>query len=168
MESLGPPMSHHLSAAAGWIELGAIGEAERELAKLPQEWREHPEALLVRWELAAQKKDWEEAQRCGRIVAKQMPERSDGWIKQAYALHELKRTKEAYEVLHEVVGRFSLISVVPYNLACYSAQLGNANEALLWIQEAVKIGGVKEIIGMALKDEDLRPLWSELEKLKCD
>ena len=161
-------MSHHLSAAAGWIELGDIAEAERELAKLPRECRDHPEALLVRWELAAQKKDWEEAHRCGRIVAEQMPERSDGWIKQAYALHELKRTQDAYNILHQVAGRFSFISVVPYNLACYSAQLGNINEALSWIQEAVKIGGVKEIIGMALKDDDLRPLWSELEKLKCD
>lgn len=168
METLGPPVTHHLNAASGWLELGAIHEAERELRLVPPDLKDHPETLLVRWELAACKKEWGEARALAAALVQRVPERSEGWIKEAYALHELKQTTEAHDLLIEVHPRFPQISVIPYNLACYCAQLGNLSAAVSWIQEAVKIGGVKEIIGMALKDEDLRPLWSQLEKVRFD
>jgi hypothetical protein len=36
---------------------------------------------------------------------------------------------------------------------------------LAWLDRAFKVGDKKELKLMALEDEDLRSLWSEIEKL---
>jgi hypothetical protein len=35
-----------------------------------------------------------------------------------------------------------------------------------WLRQAMKIGGKDAIRKMALADDDLKPLWAEIEKLR--
>ena len=140
-----PPESFHLQAATGWLALGNVKEARAELEQLAAAHREHPD-VLESWSVV-------------------MPSRAMGWIAQSFALHELKRTREAYELLHSVVGRFREHFVIPYNLACYQCRLGNKDEALKWLQRAVDAADAKTIREMALDDTDLSPLRKEILRL---
>jgi len=165
MPKLEPPDSHHLSAALGWLELGNPREAQAELDRLPSGLRECPEALLVRWEIEAKAKDWEKSLETARALVAAAPHEPDGWIKLSFSLHELKRTREALDNLLAIEERFPKISIVPYNLACYSCQLGDQPEALRRLVKAFKLGGKEQIKSMALTDLDLKPLWEEILKL---
>jgi hypothetical protein len=52
-----------------------------------------------------------------------------------------------------------------YNLACYSCQMGNLDEARIWLKKAVALAGAETIKQMALNDADLEKLRSEIERI---
>ena len=162
MPNLEPPDSHHVSAALGWLELGNPHEAKAELGRLPDHLRQCPEALLVRWEIEAKEKDWESSLETARALIAAAPNEPDGWTKQSYSLHELKRTREAWNGLIAVEERFPKVSIIAYNLACYACQLGDSAEAILRLRKAIRLGGKEQIKPMALQDLDLKPLWDEI------
>lgn len=165
MIKLEPPESHHVSGAIGWLELGNLGEALTELNRLPERLRECPEALVVRWEIEAKEKDWVSSLETARKLIAGAPKESEGWVKQSYSLHELKRTQEAWDSLWAVAERFPKLSIIPYNLACYACQLGDHVTALQWLTKAFKLGTREQMKEMALKDTDLQPLRGEIEKM---
>lgn len=165
MKNIEPPDSFRLSAAAGWIELGNPREAELEMEAISPEWQGHPEVLLVRWELLARAKQWEQALGLAATVRGLDPGRCDGWIKQAYCLHELGRTSEAWETLRPAVEEFPDVGVVRYNLACYACRLGQKTEALKLIRQAMKLSGREQIKDMAREDTDLEALRQEIARL---
>ena len=126
--------------------------------------RVHPFVLEVRYKIFAEAKRWDGAVEIARTLSEMLPDNSWGFIHYAYALHELKRTKEAYEVLIPVVDKFSE-ATIRYNLACYSCQLGNLKEAMQWLEIAIDLAGKKDIRLMALDDEDLEPLWTKIGEI---
>jgi hypothetical protein len=77
----------------------------------------------------------------------------------------LGRTKEAFQSLHAIVLKFPDESVIPYNLACYSCQMGDLEAARRWFDQAVRIGGKATIKEMAEDDPDLEPLLPYIESL---
>ena len=160
-----PPEAFHLQAATGWLALGNVKEARVELEQLSAAHREHPDVLESWWKVFSEEKNWPAAFECGAKLSVLAPNRATGWIAQAFALHELKRTREAYELLHSVVGRFREHFVIPYNLACYQCQLGNKDEALKWLQRAIDAADAKTIHEMAMDDADLSPLRKEIARL---
>jgi predicted Zn-dependent protease len=162
MTAIEPPESHHVNAASGWLDLGNLAEAEAELARLRPESQAHPTVLGLRWQLCARARQWEEAVRVARRLVEVDPEQAEGWINLAYALHELKRTEEAREVLLPLTERFREVVTIPYNLACYACQLDQLSEARRWLGQAVRLQGLGAIRTLALADEDLRPLWTEI------
>jgi hypothetical protein len=40
--------------------------------------------------------------------------------------------------------------------------MGNQHAALEWLQQAITLGGKREIKKVALQDEDLQPLWGRI------
>jgi len=52
--------------------------------------------------------------------------------------------------------------LVPYNLACYTAQLGRIKEAETWFKRAMALNE-KEVKRIAIDDPDLEPLWKGME-----
>jgi Flp pilus assembly protein TadD len=72
----------------------------------------------------------------------------------------LKRTQEAFAVLLPVARKFPTEPTIPYNLACYTAQLGDLVAARDWLAQAFRLGNAKEIKVQALEDPDLAPLWA--------
>jgi predicted Zn-dependent protease len=156
--AIGPPDSFHLSSAQGWMELGDLKEAALDLAKVGLPWREHSEFLEIEWELEARRKNWAACHAIAEHILERAPESAFGWIHRSYALHELKRTQEAWDALRPLVSRFPELWTIPYNLACYACQLGRLGEAKTWLAHALLVGDARRIDEMARGDPDLAPL----------
>ncbi|TMP99742.1 MAG: tetratricopeptide repeat protein [Verrucomicrobia bacterium] len=163
MRELTPPDSHYLNAAAGWRELGNYSEARFELERILN--RDHPAVLEERWRIFAAEQQWLPALEIARRLIEVAPDDPSGWIHQSYSLHELKRTQEARDRLVAVAGKFSGISTIPYNLACYACQLGEIEQARDWLARAVKIAGSEAVKKMAASDPDLQPMREEIKRL---
>ena len=161
MKPLEAPDSHHLIAAQGWLELGNCAEANQELDKLSPAAGLHPDALEVRWQVCAKTSQWQECADIGLALMKAAPNRADGWIHRSYALHELKRTKEAYANLAAVAEKFSSLWAIPYNLCCYCSQLSQFDEARSWLKRAALLNS-EAVQKAALNDPDLKPLWNSI------
>ncbi len=161
------PDLHHLRAAEGWLELGNPREAMAELDQLSDEAQGRLEVLAVRWGILAHFKRWQEGVAVAARMIEMAPDEVFGWIHRSYALHELKRTQEARDLLLNAVVRFPQNEIIPYNLACYECQSGNHVIAMKWLQQAMRRGDPAEIKSRALEDEDLQPLWSEIRAMKA-
>jgi len=161
---LQPPDSFHLQAAQGWFELGNLVEAAKELEQITPELHGHPDVLVVRVRLAEAAGQWEHVAEVARKIAEALPDNHFGWFMLAYALHELKRTKEAREILVSVAAKFPEEFLMRYNLACYECQLGRLEQARDWLEKAFALGDPMKMTLAALEDRDLEPLWSKLGK----
>jgi len=100
-----------------------------------------------------------------RAIGRRLPEHPWGHFHLAFALHELKRTTEAYQTLRAVVDQFPADWLMRFNLACYACQLGNLEEAMAWLAKAVTLADRESIRDMALQDQDLQPLWAKIREL---
>jgi predicted Zn-dependent protease len=155
----------NLEAAQGWFELGNCIEATEELEQITPEMRGHPDVLEVRFQIYAAAKKWEYAAEIARAISEMVPGSPFGWIHHAYALHELKRTQEALNMLLPVVDKFPKEYIMRYNLACYACQVGNLKEAQDWLKKAIELAGTNQVKLMALNDPDLEPLWKEIGEI---
>ena len=99
MRELQPPDSHHVNAATGWLELGNLAEAKGALAALSSLNRDHPDVLELHWRIHAEEKDWPSSVTVAQRLIRAEPASPAGWINQSFSLHELKRTREAWDQL---------------------------------------------------------------------
>ena len=164
-----PPLphsvQHHVNAAEGWLELGNQVEADGELDQVPAELRVHPDVLELRWKIYAMAKKWEACVDIGHALVKMAPARPDSWIHRSYALHALKRTEEASDLLLPAADLFPGHWLIAYNLACYACCLGNQEETWDWLEAAFELGDAKKVKLMALEDPDLEKLWAEIGEM---
>jgi Flp pilus assembly protein TadD len=123
------------------------------------------EVLAVRWGILARFKLWEQSVTVAARMIELAPTEVFGWIHRSYALHELKRTQEARDLLVPATELFPQMETVFYNLACYECQLNHVAEARQWWQRAVQLHDAAELRARALEDEDLRPLWPEIRQM---
>ena len=86
------------------MELGNHEEANEELELIDAPLRAHPDVLEVRWLIYQKVENWELCKDIGTALVKLVPERSTGWIQRSFALHEMKRTQEAYDELKPATG----------------------------------------------------------------
>lgn len=162
-----PPDLHHLRAAQGWLELGNPAEAVIELRRVAQELHTHPDVIEVRLLISIQAQQWENCVELAGALIALAPGRLDAWIHRSYALHELRRTQEAFDLLLPVAERAGSVWTVPYNLACYCAQLGRLAESRDWLQQALRLD-TAQVKAVALRDPDLKPLWDGLRGAPWD
>ena len=164
MQPLESPDTHYLLHAIGWIELGNLAEARAELAQVRQAFQMHPEVLEVRWQICAEEKRWDEGLSAARALIHAAPERSSGWLHQAYALRRVAHggLRQAWEALLPAFEKFPRKEIIAYNLACYACQMNELDAARLWLKRALAIGSKEKIKRRALADEDLEPLWKEI------
>ena len=161
MKNLGHPDSFHLESARGWLELGNHLEADKELDEITPLLRAHPDVLLVRCEVYFKAKKWECLLAVAETVVKLAPDEPQAWILRSFALHELKRTQEAFDWLLPVADSFDKVWAVPYNLACYCAQLGRLEESREWFTKAMATDE-NVVRREAIDDPDLKPLWDSM------
>src|SRR6185503_19779708 len=69
-----------------------------------------------------------------------VPDRPSGWVRRSFALHGLKQTQQAFDLLLPAARKFPEIPAIPYNLACYCAQLGKLEEARRWLHQSYEVG----------------------------
>ena len=73
--------------------------------------------------------------------------------------------EQAEKLLLAALDLYPKESVIPYNLACYAAQLGRLDEAWDWLLRAAGIEGqIEGIRDRGLTDADLEPLWEKLRR----
>ena len=164
-QPLSRPDQLRLDAASGWIGLGDLASARDELAQISTEAKNHPAVILVQGEYHFAAKEWEALLPLAEQMLGKFPEQDVLWINRSYALHELKRTQEALDVLLPAAEKFPKHWLVRYNLACYCAQLGRLPESLEWLNRAIALADKAEIKTMALADPDLKPLRNEIREL---
>jgi predicted Zn-dependent protease len=167
MHKLEPPDTHCFMAAIGWLELGNPAEASAELDRITPAQQEHPDVLEVRWSAAAEQKHWDAALQAAQALVRRAPERSSGWLHQAYALRRVAGggIQKAWDALLPAVARFPKEPVIPFNLSCYACQLRQLDTARDWLRRALAVGGKDKIKQQALEDSDLEPLWAEIRQL---
>jgi hypothetical protein len=56
---------------------------------------------------------------------------------------------------------FAKVWLIPYNLACYCAQLGHLDECQVWFKKAMAIDE-HTVKRAAIDDPDLKPLWDSM------
>jgi len=164
-KSLAPPDSHYVSAAEGWLMLNNPMEARAELEHVSKEHRKHPEFLEAQWHIHAAFHEWEPAINTAELCIQVDPKSAFGWIHRSYSLHELKRTKEAWNRLEPATVLFPKDPIIAYNMACYACQLGQMDISLKWLKKALELGVPQVIKKMALTDPDLVPLLPEIKEL---
>lgn len=164
MNELPHPDCRHLEAAEGWLGLGNWREASAELEQIQPQFHKHPSVLEIRYKIHAEAKRWELAMAVAKAVRDLLPEEPWGHFYTAFAQHELKHTQAAYHTLMAVVAKHPEDYMMRYNLACYSCQLGRLEEALRWLEQAVELAGKRDLTQLALEDEDLKPLWTQIRE----
>ena len=167
MKPLAPPDSHHLDAAIGWLGLGCAGDARAELEKISAINLNHPDVLEVRWTLCAHDRHWDDALKIAGLELKAAPGDSSGWLHRAYALRRVRDggLPQAWDALLPAAEKFPAEPVIAYNLSCYACQMQQLDIARTWLRRAIKAGKIDAIKKMALADDDLKPLWKEIEAL---
>jgi len=96
-----------------------------------------------------------------------LPGEAGGWLHRAYALRRVAGggLAQAWEALLPAAEKFPGEAVIAYNLSCYACQMNKLDAARMWLTRAVGAGGKDMIKKMALEDEDLKPLWTEMQNL---
>ncbi len=168
VERLEPPHVHFLNAALGWLELGNPEEAQEEIARIEPMLLAHPQVLEARWQICAALKSWDGAAEIAELLLRIVPESHIGWLHWAYALRRARNggLEKARNALRPAYDLFPNISLIPYNLSCYSAQLGSMEESWEWFQKALGVAeNPQELRQMALADADLKPIWEKIRAL---
>jgi predicted Zn-dependent protease len=156
---------HRLNAALGWLGLNSPSDARAELDAIAPEHKSHPAVLEARWLLCAHEKTWRDALAVADSELAVSPDEAAGWLHRAYALRRVDGggLAQAWDALLPAAGKFPAEPVIAYNLACYACQLNELDASRVWLKRAVEAGDKAAIKKMALDDDDLKPLWPEIE-----
>ncbi len=149
-----------LDKTRGYIDIGMLDEASREIEKLPSEKRTSPEALEMNIVITILKKDLDEALSLCEEFTEKYPDKHAGFIQGAYCLHATKQTQDAIDFLQS--GPKTLLDepVYFYNLACYEVALERNQAALTWLNQSIEMKPANRRV--ALADPDLSALRSEI------
>ena len=166
IKALTHPDTFHVRAAEGWLELGDTISATSELENISPKFRDHPAVLLMRCEIYQAEDRWEGVHLVADRLVWTYPDMAAGWILRSFALHEMRLTQRAYDLLVPGADRFPNRPAFQYNLACYACQLGKLDEAMSRLQKAMEFSEKKKAIKLdAMDDPDLQPLWDKIREL---
>ena len=147
--------------------LGCPGDALAEINYLSAEARLQTQALDLEWQAASELKNWDQAFLIASRHVDLFPGALEAWIHQAYAARRKPggSVELAFGLLQPAFGLFETEFLVPFNLACYAAQLGRFEEASRWLKDAAIRGNRAEVRRMAEKDSDLIDLRDRLDAI---
>lgn len=145
-----------LSYAVGYMQLGMYADAEAELFGVDAVHRFSPEVLAVSVELYHQCKDWHKLSEAAESLIDANSANPGAWVSAAYALRRLKGIYAAKMKLLEALTLHPSEPTIQFNLGCYSAQLGEFDEAECYVRSAIGLDPAFKKI--AQEDEDLEPL----------
>ena len=84
------------------------------------------------------------------------PENEAWWINLAYSVRQIEGVEKAEPILLRAQAIHPKVAMIAFNLACYASVTGRMKEAKERLQHAIDLD--KDIRGLALDDEDLKPL----------
>ncbi len=131
--------------------------------RIDPQFANHPDVLELRWKILAKAQKWESCLELAEKLTGVAPRRSLGWLYLAASLNALNQVEEAYQTLAEIVDDFPENPAIPYQLACYACDIGEIDEALDWLRQALDGGDSNQLKALALKDPALKPLWDHIQ-----
>jgi hypothetical protein len=149
-----------LLAAQGYIELEMPREAIAELDALPPAERDSEQALQVRLFVHMKTQLWESAMDVCGDLRTLYPDEPSGYIHGAFCLHERGRTAEARDLLLNGPPCLETEATYYYNLACYSAVLGDLEEATGYVHTSFAMD--EKFRQIAKLDPDLKEIREHL------
>ena len=159
------PLSTHtrrqLSYAEGYLVLGMKAEATEALKKIAKEEQDETAVLGARLMLHHEKAEWAKAAKIGSLACEREPGTAGFWIQWAYATRRHVDLQAAQAILLRGLALHPREAVFHFNLACYSAQLGNLDEARTFLETAYHLD--TSFAELAKSDEDLAPLREKAE-----
>jgi Flp pilus assembly protein TadD len=149
---------------AGYLELGMFDDAAIVLEEIAPEDKTRNEVLGARVDIYIAAKKWDMAAAVASHLVKVEPGNEDWWISLAYALRRIESVEKAEAILLRAQAIHPKVAMIAFNLACYASVTGRMEEAKERLQHAIKLD--KDIRGLAIDDEDLKPLWDWIGGLK--
>ena len=137
-----------------------VDEALAELSFLEDLEISDPEIVELRLHILMQGKRWEEAFCAAQELLRIIPSGFPAYIHGAFALHELRRTSEARDLLLKGPSVLRKDPTFHYNIGCYEAVLGNKESAMKSLRESFALDETYR--DFAIRDPDLEAVRSEL------
>jgi Flp pilus assembly protein TadD len=153
-----PETRRALNSADGYLFLDLPEEALRELEALDESERTEPAVLLARIRVLLHMARWRQAEILAAKGAIAHPEHDEFTVQRAFALHKLRRSEQARNVLQSAPEWIRRSGILHYNIACYEAQLGDLKTARQCIDTAIKMNAAMRKNAKA--DPDLQALWN--------
>ena len=103
---------------------------------------------------------------CGREPSgERLIQKTAGWwISFAYAVRRTESVEKAKAILLRAQAVHPKVAMIAFNLACYASVMGRIEEAKERLRHAIDLD--KDIRGLALDDDDLKPLWDRIAGLE--
>ncbi len=156
------PFERHLSAAAGYLELGMAADTGAELDEIDPARRSEWQVLALRVAVYQEAKDWVPMLLTSERLTAMQPGQSQWPLSLAYATRRCRSLEAARAILLAAQDRHPEESTIPYNLACYEAQLGHLAAARAHLARAIAMNAAHR--PLALADPDLAALHGELRR----
>jgi hypothetical protein len=100
-----PPYLHYMEGAQGWLELGDARSALHEIRRIDADLKNHPDVLLLTWDIQAALRNWDEAYKIGDCLVKVIPDDLQSWLNRSESIMHKDTTEAAYEAYQAL--RFS-------------------------------------------------------------
>ena len=134
------------------------------LEEIAPEDKNRNEVLGARVNLYMVAKKWDMAAAVASHLAKVDPQTAGWWISLAYAFRRTESVGKAEAILLRAQTIHPKNALIAFNLACYASVTGRMEEAKEHLRHAIELD--KDIRGLALDDEDLKPLWDWIAGLE--
>ena len=151
---------HRLQIVQGYYELGMMEDAWNELEEIERDFARTSHVVRMRTLLLLRVEKWEEALELSKELRDMEPEGTAGYIHGAFCLHEMKRTDEALQMLHNAPEAIKKEAIYFYNLGCYQAAIGQVEDARKCLSKSFDLD--KALVAVASKDPDLEILKDSL------
>jgi tetratricopeptide (TPR) repeat protein len=147
-----------LLAAEGYLELGLLGDALREVQSLSEQEQMSVEGLSALLEIYRAAEDWSLMEAVAASLWRTDKQKVEHWLDLAFAKRHASSVESARELLAEAAKRFPSEAMVHFQLACCECQLGNLASAKEHLGESKRLCATCRVL--ALTDEgDLNPFW---------
>ena len=160
LDSLSDVTRWALEKADGYMDLKMWAQAQDELNKVSPDDVASIAYRHTRLRLAIENEDWPTSTDLVTSLQKAVPEEPAFWVQHAYVARRAESIHAARTILCDALGKFPQMAVIPFNLACYECQLGELQLAHEYLQAAFELD--PSFRDLALRDEDLEPLWGDL------
>ncbi|MEO6992623.1 MAG: tetratricopeptide repeat protein [Lacunisphaera sp.] len=151
----------HFERAQGWLLLDKFAEALAALDAIPPVFQNRTEVLMVRAHTHQSARQWPQAETIFRQLLTVDNTEPHYWIGLAYAVRRSQSIEDAEPILADAQRRFPDMALIPYNRACYAAQLERLKEAERLLCEAIRLDPT--LHELAQTDPDLAAFWDRLK-----
>jgi len=147
----------HLIAASGYLELGMLEEADREMSEIPDGEKSIAEVIGFRVHLAMRAGKWETGAELARHLVGIDPGQAEWWINHAFCIRRAESVAHAEEILLRAIELHPNEALIHYNLGCYACVTGRLDLAKQRLASAISRD--PDIRKLVSEDDDLKPLW---------